>query len=140
MDLDELTPTDKPKAFTPLHPQTGAEITRNGEPTVFHLWGPDSAKMQAFERKLNQRRLTVASRTGKVQITAEAIEDEGIERAVEMIHDWENVGVSGLDLPYSAVAARDLVTKWAWLKDQFDEQYRNRGNFLEAAAVPSSTK
>lgn len=137
MDLDDLTPKDGPAPLKLSHPGTGVELEHDGKPLVLHVLGPDTDKMQRIERAIQAKRLKAAQRNGRINLTVEEIEAETIERLATSITGWENIFRGGEALPYSHENARELMRTMPWIRDQTDEFYRDRGNFLAASTETS---
>jgi len=133
MDLDDLNPSTGPAKLKLVHPGTGVELENDGKPLVIHVLGPDTDKMQRIERAIQAKRLKAAQRNGRINLNVEEIEAETIERLATSITGWENISVGGAALPYSHDNARDLMRSRVWMRDQIDEFYRDRGNFLAAS-------
>ena len=133
-DFSNLAAADEPVWFVLTHPTTGADLERNGKPVRLAILGPDTAKMVAFEARIADRRLQQAGRTGKLTLTAAEIEAEGIERAAASIAGWENFALGGAEIVHSETEAKGLIGKFRWLRDFWEEKYRQRGNFLGTAA------
>lgn len=136
MDLDDLNPSTTPAPLKLVHPGTGVELEQDGKPIVLHVLGPDTDKMQRIERAIQSKRLKAAQRNGRINLTVEEIEAETIERLATSITGWDNVYRGGEAIPYSHENARDLM-RLAWMRDQVDEFYRDRGNFLAASMETS---
>lgn len=132
-DFNDLAPSNEPVWFTLTNPATGQDAMRGGKPVRIAILGPDTPKMVAFEQRIADGRLQQAGRTGRINITAATVEEEATEKAVASIVGWENFGLAGDDLPYSEAAARELVQKYRWLRDFWQEKFNSRGNFLGTA-------
>lgn len=136
-DLDSLAPADAPTAFQPLHPSTGVPLTAGGEPVILEVIGSDHPKIRALDRLIQNKRLKAATARGRVTITAEEVEQETLDRLATAITGWTNLSLGGEPLAWSPSAARDLMKRLGWLRDQVDEFHRDRGNFLKAASAGS---
>lgn len=136
MDLNDLDPSTGPATMRLVHPSTGVELDHEGKPIVLYVLGPDTDKMQRIERAIQAKRLKAAQRNGRLNLQVEEIEAETIERLATSITGWDNISVDGEALPYSHENARTLMRK-PWMRDQVDEFYRDRGNFLAASTETS---
>jgi hypothetical protein len=132
MDLDDLNPTTGPAKLRLVHPGTGVELEHEGKPVVIYVLGPDTDKMQRVDRAIQAKRLKAAQRNGRINLNVEEIEAETIERLATSITGWENIFRGGEAISYSHEAARDLM-RLPWMRDQVDEFYRDRGNFIAAS-------
>lgn len=133
-DFDNLAASDEAQWFTLTHPSTGADLERNGAPVRIAILGPDTPKMVAYENRVQDKRLQQAGRTGKINLTSAEIDREANDRAAASIAGWENFALGGKELAYSEDEAKSLIAKYRWLRDFWEEKYRQRGNFLGAAA------
>lgn len=138
MDIMDLQPATEARPLILVDPSTGDDLVNDGKPIRIFVEGPDTPRMIAVDRKIQQRRLRVAQRTKKIDLDVEDIETETLERIVASITGWENIATGGKPLAYSPEAARDLCEKVPIIRDQVDMFYRDRGNFLKAASGANS--
>lgn len=141
MDLSELIPTAEPVWFTLTHVSTGADVMSGGKPVRLLLNGPDSPKMLAQERKVQQRRLTQAGRTGRVSLTPDELDSEATEQAVTALAgwEWEGLTIDGSPATFSPEAAAKVVGQVRWIRDWITEKLRDRGNFIGAPETTPTT-
>ena len=141
MDLNDLMPAAEPVWFTLTHVSTGADVVSEGKPVRFLLNGPDSPVMVAHERKVQQRRLTAAGKTGRVVLKPEELDAESTEQAVAAIAgwDWDGLKIDGKAVDFSRETAATVVGQVRWIRDWVLEQVRDRGNFI-GAPVNEPTK
>lgn len=137
MDLMDLQTADAPVWFNLTHPSTGADLEHDGKPVRISLHSPDSPTMVAFERAVQQRLMTQAGRTGRVNMTADEIDARATDHAAAAIAGWENLSLGGI-VEFSAPKAKELVAepRLRWLRDWIEEKLRDRGNFIGAPARP----
>lgn len=136
MDLNDLMPGAEPIWFTLTHPATGADVKSGGKPVRLAIHGSDSPAMVGFEREVQQRRLTQAGRTGRVNLTAEEIDAEATERATKAVAawEWDGLTIDGKPAEFSPESVAAVVGKVRWIRDFIDEKLRDRGNFIGVKA------
>jgi hypothetical protein len=138
VDLNDFKANDEPQSLVLVHPVTGADLTANGAPMTLHIIGPDHPTMRALERKVTDRRLKQASRTNRVEITAQMVEEELMERLATAIVGWENIYAGGKPVEWSHEEARQLVQDYPVFREQIAQCFGDRGNFLAAASGKTS--
>jgi hypothetical protein len=133
--LDTATAADAGSIMEVLHPTTGAVLTHEGGKAVtITLAGQDSARYQGAARASRNRRLKAQQSGRRVQISAEEMENDGIETIVSCTLGWDGIGVDGAPLPFSPDNARMLYKRLPWLLEQADAFISDRANFLKASA------
>ena len=131
MDLYDLkVDTSRYATLELVHPATGVALTHEGHPVVLHVQSPHASAMRELSRRVQNARLKAARRTGRIQLTAEELEQEMIDRLALAIVGWENLHAHGSPLPYSPQAAVQLMTDFAWMRDQVSAFLDDEGNFL----------
>lgn len=138
-DLDDYRPADEPRPMHVMNPKTGQLAYRNGEPVEIMVLGPESEKMRKHLARVNNRRLQAASRTGKVSMTAEQVEQEALDRAVAATADWRNITRNGMPVPFSPEEVRKLYSEVRWLAGQVNDFFADEGNFLGASQATTAS-
>jgi hypothetical protein len=106
-------------------------------PTISIL-GVNSATVQAHDKAQNDKtyaRLQFNPRnTSKKKdepITSDELEKNNIARAVACTVSWENISLDGkTELTFSEENARELYTKFAWIREQVLADAEDLENFL----------
>jgi hypothetical protein len=137
MDLASFKSNDEPQPLVLVDPVTGADLTHDGKPVTLMIIGPDHPKMRELDRKVGDRRLKQAGRTGRVDLTATGVEEETLERLATSIVGWDNLVAGGEPVPYSHEEARALITDYGVFREQVAQFFGDRGNFLAASGKNS---
>lgn len=132
-DFNDFTPAAAPVWFHLTNPNTGADLYSGGKPVRVAILGPDTPAMDACEKAIQNRRLTQMGRTGRIKMTAEEIDVEAAERCATALAGWENFVAGGAEVPYSPAAAKDLLSRFPWLRSFVEQKYADAGNFLGTA-------
>lgn len=93
----------------------------------------DSAEVQKFRNKILNARLRSVAHTGKMKFRdVELVQDEATDILVFCTVSWENVGLSGVELPCTPENARRLYddASLSFIRKQVDEFITDDGNFL----------
>lgn len=136
MDLATLEPTDDSVPFQLRHPTTNSPLfaqTDDGKddpskPITINIIGKDSDVFRSRLRAITNRRLNAGK---KLKITAEEIEQEGVDTIAACITGWQNVMLDKAPFPYSASNAAQLLRRLPWLQEQLDEAIGDRANFMK---------
>jgi len=124
--LDTVTASEEGEWMDVLHPVTDVPIGAR-----IKLAGCDSERYLKFQRKAQDVRLKKARKRGALgNITAEALEKEGLEQLVGCTITWEGFVDKGEEYAFSPKAAEELYTKHPWLSQQAREFIEDRSNFL----------
>lgn len=107
-----------------LNPETGEELG-----PVFVLAGADSDVYVSKQRKNINKRLR--NKRGAKGIDAELIESEAIDLLAECTLNWRDVVLDGETLPFSKNNARELYTRFPWIREQADAFIGDRANFIK---------
>ena len=137
LDLTTLDTSSASEAGTimeVLHPTTGAMLTHDsGKAVTITLAGQDSARYQSAVRASRNRRLKAQQSGRRVQISAEEMENDGVETIVSCTLGWDGIGDDGVLLLYSLDNDRMLYKHLPWLLEQADAFISDRANFLKAS-------
>lgn len=115
------------------HPGTGLPLENDeGEAMTITLVGIDSSEWRQAQRKLTNRRLSLARKGQQSALDADALEEEGIDTLVACTKGWAGIQLDGEPLPFSAENARKLYTRFVWIREQVDRFVGNRANFTTA--------
>lgn len=123
-DLASLDTTPRADAGAELeltHPVTGAPLG-----VTLTLAGVDSAAYRKAQAALTDKRL--GRRSGK--LTAAELQRDGIELLARCTLAWSGVVVDGAEVACTADAARELYTRFVWIREQADAFVSERANYL----------
>jgi hypothetical protein len=134
-DIDNLVPrhVDVPV----VHPALGALKTANGEPVVLVVAGMDGPEWRAAT--LLNAEAAGQRMAAKRDATAAEILEQRVTTAAACVVGWRGLARAGEPLPYSADAARELLTAHAWLLDVVLGAIGNRASFFTPSAPPAGS-
>ena len=135
MDIFDFAPSDAPTSMTLMHPSTGQEMTNDDKPIVIHVHGPDSEIIRNHERAVQNRRLKIASTTGRLVLDATSVAEDQIAKTVKCIAGWENIVVGKKPLEFTPANVHMMVTQLPYLRDQVEAFHSNRGNFFRTPSL-----
>lgn len=92
--------------------------------------GQDSDEWLAMADESARKALEAPSDT-PIQERLEQTRKDNIERLAKATKGWRGVDLGGKPVPFSVNAARDMYTRFTWMRDQVDQAIANRGNFLK---------
>lgn len=131
--LDTSTAAEAGAIMTVQHPVTGAVLTQDdGSAMTITFAGEDSERYRSATRAATNRRLKAQQSGRQMQLSAEELENDALERIVACTIGWNGIGVSGEALPFSPDNARALFKKLAWLREQAEAFIGDRSRFLKA--------
>lgn len=132
--LDTTASSEKGAVLELLHPTSGAVLTQSdGSKVTITLAGEDSERYRRATRASIDRRLKAQQSGRRLQLYAEEMENDAIERLVAVTISWSGIGMGEGDLPFSADAARALYRKLPWVREQAEAFVLDRANFLKAS-------
>lgn len=139
--LDTVAACDEGADLELTHPITGAVLTdeKTGEAVSIKLIGADSKEYQSLTHKAQTKRLNKRlSRGGVVKMTAEELDADALELLVHCTKGWKHVLVDGKELVFNETNARQLYTRFPWIRDQVSDFVQERANFLGESSNHSS--
>lgn len=104
--------------------------TRRDTDIVIVVYGRDSKKYKDAIRQQVNRRTKHVGRRIALSISAEEIEQEGLDLLVTCTAGWRGVLFDGKELPYSPDNARMLYERVPIIREQVDEAIADRNLFL----------
>lgn len=112
---------------------------RTNAPTgiVLQIAGPEHPDRKKMDHARQRKMRKELARTGKLQLADPAEDEEDqAEYLAACILGWNRMQKGGRDIPYSAQAARDLMSdpKRRWLRDQVKAGIEERESFIEGSA------
>lgn len=130
MDLKDLTPKSDTIEVEIKHPITGEALKNDDDtPMTITLHATHSKEYKSVMHEQTNRRLKVASATGKVDITSEELEENTLEVLAKATKSW-NITFGGEKPELTVDAAKKLYTEVFWIKDQLDEGVSNSVGFM----------
>lgn len=105
-----------------LHPVKGTKIG-----IQITLAGMDSDIYRNFKKDRQNKRLR---EQGTAQLTAEDLDEGGLEVLAVLTLGWNRMRVDGKDLPCTPANAKTVYRRFPWLKEQVDSFVSTRANFM----------
>ena len=106
------------------HPGTGEDLG-----IVVKVAGPDSKRVHDARRAISDQRL----KQRRLQpMTAAEVDREMIVLLSESILDWRGVVVSGQNIEYSREAARRLLERFPFIREQIEKVVGDRRDFIKS--------
>lgn len=126
---------DQPFRMVLVDPHTRQPIRdADGNEAYIEHYSADSEAARKHQRAISRRRLAMR---GRLKLTPEEIEAEGIELLATLTIGWNLVGRDGtkIDVPFSQENARELYSNPAipWVKEQLDDSASERANFSKGS-------
>lgn len=130
-------PVDAPIRLVLVHPATRQPLRDEaGKEAFIEHHSGDSEVARKHQRAVQRRRLAMR---GRMKITPEELEAEGIELLAGLTTGWHLVSLDGkaIDVPFTIDAARELYgnAAVAWIREQVDESASDRGNLSPASST-----
>ena len=130
MDLKDLTPKSNTIEIELKHPITGEALKNDDDtPMTITLHATHSKEYKSVMHEQTNRRLKVAGKTGKVDITSEELEDNTLEVMAKATKSWD-LTFNGEKPELTVEAAKNLYTEVFLIKDQLDEGISNSMGFM----------
>lgn len=109
------------------HPVTHEPL----EGVQIRMVGPDSDEFREASRRNTDRRLRMKAGRG-TKITAEDLEHDALEVLVSCIKGWSGMVQNGQVMDFNPIAAREVLGKYVWIREQVDSFISDRANFIKA--------
>lgn len=130
MDLNDLEIKKDTLVVELRHPITDEPLTmKDGRPMSIEVYGPFSTKYKEVNYAISNARLKKASKTGKVELTAEEIEEQQINRLIKTTTNW-TLQVDGKELPFSEDKAREVYERFPFARYQVVAEQEDVTNFF----------
>lgn len=136
MDLANFD-TTKPEQTGTLelkHPGTGVVLKdeKTDKPITITLLGLDHPSVQKERKRVMDKRLgSAVGKGGKVRISADELDEDGMNLLVKCTTSWEGIVFNGQALECTPDNVRMLYTKVPAIREQVDEFVNERSNFLK---------
>lgn len=131
MDLNDLKPKTDDIVVTLLHPATGEVLLNEDKektPMTITVMSPNSKEYKSILHTQTNKRLKQMQGKRKRDITAEEIEESGLELAVAVTKDW-NITLGGSKPKFGAAAVKDIYTSYGWINKQVNEAVEDSEDF-----------
>jgi hypothetical protein len=119
-----------------LHPVTGKVLTieeegpDKGQPVTIRLIGKDSEDYQKAAHKLANKRLNSVSKSGKIKVTTEELEEEELTLLILATKGWKGLTLNKEPFSYSPDNAKKLYTDFPFIREQVSAFITERGSFM----------
>jgi hypothetical protein len=104
--------------------------TEAGEAISLLVIGTDHSDFIKANNAIMNQRLKKATMTRKVQVTAEQLEAENLQRTAACIKGFKNITLDE-SLEYNDFNVRKLLKSVPFIREQVDEFVADRANFLK---------
>lgn len=95
------------------------------------LVSEDSSDYQAvFKRQLTDN-VQRATKRGGGKMSGAQIQEDKLEILVSCTKGWEHLQLNGKEFPFTKANARELYTRWPFIREQVDDFIHERANFLD---------
>ncbi len=138
LDLDALDTgkgAEEGFALTLTHPKSGEPL-----PAKITVLGAESDAYRSKQREFLRRSADRVNRTRKLVVSPEELEAEALELLVTATTgwDWGGMTLGGQPAPvFTHDAARQIYTRFGWIREQVDQAVGDRANFLPRSASSS---
>ena len=135
MDLSKLNTSDASEAgekMEVMHPVTGAPILDGTTAVSLLLAGQDSDRYRSMDRKISNKRLATSRNGQRLQLTAEGIDADNLQRLIACTLGWTGIGWDGAAKECTPENAREAYETLPWLREQAEAFISDRANFLKA--------
>lgn len=105
--------------------------TEDGAPIGLMIADPESATMKAFDHAITNSRIMQGRKGAMAAVDATLLEEQAKQRIACSIVGFVNVTVDGNVLDWSPAAARTLIDRFPWIRQQVDEFLGNSANFIK---------
>jgi hypothetical protein len=132
MDLKNLIPTTSIVELKLKHPFTREPLLNDDDtPMTITLYAVHSKEYKAILHEQTNVRLKKAQgNKGRVDFTAEDLEESTIDLFAKATKDWD-LTFDGAKLKFSIGAAKDLYMQVFWMRDQIEEEISNSLDFTK---------
>ena len=115
-----------------VHPKTGETLTNDdGSAMTITVYGPYSSTYKATLHAQQNKRFMKAQRTGgKMNLTAEELEAEGLNLLVKCTAGW-NITLEKEPEKFSQDKAREVYTQHPWVREQIEGVFGDTRAFLD---------
>jgi len=131
MDLKDLTPSSDTVEVTIVHPATLETLTNDDKsPMTITLHAPHSKAYKSAVHEQTNKRLKKAQGKKGLEITAEELEDAGLELLAKATKDW-NITFGGEQPKFSSTKAKAIYSEVFWLREQIEEALNSSLDFMK---------
>lgn len=108
-------------------------MTDKNEPVRIKLLGTDSKVWRNKNRETQRARINSMVRKKAKNIDYTISDEDACEMLAECTIEWSGIDEKGKALEFSEEAARDLYTRYIWVREQVDIFINDRANFFPNA-------
>ena len=131
MDLKDLTPSSDTVDVTIVHPATLDALTNDDKsPMTITLHAPHSKAYKAAIHEQTNKRLKKAQGKKGLDITAEELEDAGLELLAKTTKEW-NLTFDGEQPKFTVAKAKAIYSEVFWLREQIEEALNTSLDFMK---------
>lgn len=131
MDLNDLKPTKDTLEVILLHPKTLDALTNaDGSEMTITVYGPHTAPFKAAIHEATNKRIQKAAKNKKLSVTAEEVEDAGLEFLAKVTKEWD-ITLGGKKPVADLASVTQVYRDFPWIKDQVNEAIEDINSFLK---------
>lgn len=132
MDLKDLTPKSDTVDIELFHPNTGKVLkNEDGSAMTISLYLPHSKEHKAAVHKQTNSKLKKMQKGGKIDITAEEIDESTYDLMADITHSW-NVTYDGKQPKLTRNTAKKLYQEVFWIRSQLEAGLEDALDFGKA--------
>jgi hypothetical protein len=130
--LDTVSSSDEGAWLTLLHPKTNAPLVdeKTGKEAQIRLAGSDSEIYRSAQRKAQNKRLSLPRGRRNQNLTAEELEAEALDILSLCTLEFQGIILEGEALVCTQQTAKNLYTRFPWIREQVDVFIADRANYL----------
>lgn len=132
MDLANLKPENDTITINIVHPQTYEPLENDdGSEMTITVYAPHTKEYKKVQHEQTNRRLKQAQKNkGKVELTAEDIEDATLEVMAKTTVEW-NITYGGEKPELTVAKAKSIYDEVFWIREQIEEGVQDSLNFTK---------
>jgi hypothetical protein len=131
MDLKNLIPENETVTVTLKHPGNDATLQNEDKTDMtISFWLPHTKEAKKVQHEITNRRLKLMSRTKKMDLTAEDLEDISVESLAKTVSQW-NITYGGEQPKLTVIKAKELFSEVFWIRNQVEEAVAEAMDFTK---------
>ena len=124
--LDSVAVANQGEVLTLLHPATNEELD-----TTITLMGSDSDEYRNTIKKRFEAAQRQAKNKRNQDVDLDDAEQKSQELLAKMTLGWENLEMGGKSVKFTVEAAKEIYSKFPWIREQVEKFVSDRSNFIK---------
>lgn len=124
--LDSVAVANQGETLTLLHPATNEELD-----ITITLMGSDSDEYRNTIKKRFEAAQRQAKNKRNQEVDLDDAEQKSQELLAKMTLGWENLQMDGKSLKFTFEAAKEIYSKFPWIREQVEKFVSDRSNFIK---------